>query len=46
LINVPAKLVALDRLGPVSYGGWVGYEYRPAASTRDGLKWLERANKT
>lgn len=34
---------ALDRLG---YAGWVGCEYRPAGSTRDGLKWLDRAKMT
>lgn len=29
----------IDRLG---YGGWIGCEYRPAASTEAGLRWMER----
>jgi hydroxypyruvate isomerase len=38
-----AVFEALDALG---YAGWVGCEYRPAGSTRDGLAWLERTTKT
>lgn len=38
-INYPHIFAALDRLG---YGGWVGAEYRPLASTSGGLGWLPR----
>ena len=32
----------LDRIG---YKGWVGCEYKPAATTESGLKWLEQARR-
>jgi hydroxypyruvate isomerase len=35
-INYRAFFAELDRLG---YGGWVGCEYKPRASTDAGLKW-------
>ncbi|MDE3176023.1 MAG: hydroxypyruvate isomerase [Pseudomonadota bacterium] len=31
------------RLDEIGYPGWVGCEYKPRASTRDGLGWLARA---
>jgi len=39
-INYPHLFKILDSLG---YAGWVGCEYRPAASTRAGLGWLRAA---
>lgn len=36
-LNYPWLFSLLDELG---YEGWVGCEYRPAGSTRDGLGWL------
>ena len=36
-INYGFVLGALDRLG---YAGWVGAEYKPAGTTRQGLVWL------
>ncbi len=36
-LNWPFLFAELDRLG---YGGFVGCEYRPRASTRDGLGWF------
>jgi hydroxypyruvate isomerase len=34
-----AIFAALDGMG---YAGWIGCEYRPRASTQDGLRWTER----
>jgi hydroxypyruvate isomerase len=39
-IAYPAIFRALDQLG---YAGWVGAEYRPRASTDEGLGWLKIA---
>ncbi len=36
-INYPFLFAHLDRLG---YDGWIGCEYKPLASTREGLSWL------
>lgn len=36
-INFPFLYRHLDAIG---YGGWVGCEYKPARTTRDGLTWL------
>lgn len=36
-IHYPFLFAHLDRIG---YGGWVGCEYKPAASTEAGLGWL------
>jgi hydroxypyruvate isomerase len=36
-INYPYLFAHLDRIG---YRGWVGCEYKPAARTEDGLRWL------
>jgi hydroxypyruvate isomerase len=36
-INFPFLYRHLDAIG---YAGWVGCEYKPARSTRDGLTWL------
>ncbi len=36
-LNYPHLFATLDRLG---YAGWVGCEYRPRASTTQGLQWL------
>jgi len=37
-INYPFVFAELDRLG---YGGWVGCEYKPRASTSAGLGWMK-----
>lgn len=37
-INYPFVFAWLDRLG---YDGWVGCEYRPQATTAEGLRWLK-----
>ncbi len=37
-INYPFLFKHLDRLG---YDGWVGCEYRPAATTAEGLGWVK-----
>jgi len=39
-IHYPFLFAHLDRLG---YRGWVGAEYKPAATTEEGLGWLELA---
>ncbi|EWH00411.1 hydroxypyruvate isomerase [Halomonas sp. BC04] len=39
-INYPFLFAHLDRLG---YGGWVGCEYKPKTTTREGLGWLDQA---
>ena len=36
-LNYPAIFAEIDRLG---YAGWVGAEYRPRASTDEGLDWF------
>ncbi len=36
-IYFPAIFKALEEL---SYGGWIGAEYKPRATTDDGLKWV------
>ena len=41
-INHDFLFAQLDRLG---YAGWIGCEYKPAASTESGLAWLERARR-
>lgn len=38
-INYANIFAALDRLG---YDGFVGCEYKPATTTRDGLSWMQR----
>lgn len=37
-INLPNVFAALDRLG---YAGWVGAEYRPRGTTKEGLGWFD-----
>jgi hydroxypyruvate isomerase len=37
-LNVAYLFELIDDLG---YDGWIGCEYRPRASTRDGLAWLQ-----
>lgn len=39
-VNYPYLFSVIDELG---YQGWVGCEYRPRASTSEGLKWLRAA---
>ncbi|MFL1454940.1 hydroxypyruvate isomerase [Marinobacter sp. GN3S48] len=39
-INYPFLFAHLDRLG---YQGWIGCEYKPAATTLEGLGWLDSA---
>jgi len=39
-INYDFLFAHLDRIG---YAGWVGCEYKPAATTAEGLGWLRRA---
>lgn len=39
-INYPFLFAHLDHLG---YDGWIGCEYKPAATTREGLGWLDAA---
>lgn len=39
-INYPFLFDHLDRLG---YDGWIGCEYKPASTTREGLGWLDQA---
>ena len=39
-INYPFLFAHLDRIG---YAGWVGCEYKPAATTEAGLGWLAAA---
>ena len=36
-INYPWLFRHIDQLG---YTGWIGGEYKPAASTREGLGWI------
>ncbi len=38
-VNYPEIFAALDRLG---YAGWIGCEYRPRASTEEGLSWARK----
>ena len=38
-INYPYLFALLDRIG---YRGWIGCEYKPAASTEAGLGWLQQ----
>jgi len=38
-INYPFLFEFIDRIG---YEGWIGCEYKPAASTEAGLGWLKR----
>jgi hydroxypyruvate isomerase len=42
-IHYPFLFAHLDRIG---YKGWIGCEYKPAASTEAGLGWLEQARRT
>lgn len=35
-VNLPYLFAQCDRLG---YGGWIGCEYRPKTTTREGLGW-------
>ncbi len=37
-VNYPYLFGVIDALG---YGGWIGCEYRPAAGTRAGLRWMK-----
>lgn len=39
-IHYPFLFAHLDRLG---YDGWIGCEYKPATTTREGLGWLDQA---
>ena len=41
-INFPFLFGHLDRIG---YQGWIGCEYKPAASTETGLDWIQRIAK-
>ena len=41
-INYPFLFAHLDRIG---YSGWIGCEYKPAATTEAGLGWRERLLK-
>jgi hydroxypyruvate isomerase len=41
-INYNFLFAHLDRIG---YKGWVGCEYKPAASTEAGMGWLEQARR-
>jgi hydroxypyruvate isomerase len=41
-INYAFLFAHLDRIG---YSGWIGCEYKPAASTEAGLQWLEHARR-
>ena len=36
-INYPFLFAHIDRIG---YTGWIGCEYKPAGTTRDGLGWM------
>ncbi|WP_027061359.1 hydroxypyruvate isomerase [Mesorhizobium loti] len=38
-LNFDFLFALIDRIG---YSGWIGAEYRPAASTEAGLAWLEK----
>ena len=38
-LNYPYLFELIDSLG---YAGWIGCEYRPKASTSEGLGWLRR----
>ncbi|WP_342619650.1 hydroxypyruvate isomerase [Rhodoferax sp. GW822-FHT02A01] len=42
-INYPFLLEYLDRVG---YAGWIGCEYKPAATTTAGLGWLQKMKRT
>ena len=37
-INYPFLFNYLDEIG---YKGWIGYEYKPATTTNDGLGWIK-----
>jgi hydroxypyruvate isomerase len=39
-IHYPFLFAHLDRLG---YEGWIGCEYKPATTTKEGLGWLDQA---
>jgi hydroxypyruvate isomerase len=39
-INYPFLFDFIDRIG---YAGWIGCEYKPATTTREGLGWLRSA---
>ncbi len=41
-INYPFLFAHLDRIG---YAGWIGCEYKPAASTEAGLDWRQRLSQ-
>jgi hydroxypyruvate isomerase len=41
-IHYPFIFAHLDRIG---YKGWIGCEYKPAATTEGGLGWLEQARR-
>jgi hydroxypyruvate isomerase len=41
-INYPFLFAHLDRIG---YDGWIGCEYKPAATTEAGLNWRQRLSK-
>jgi hydroxypyruvate isomerase len=41
-INYPFLFAHLDRIG---YDGWIGCEYKPAATTEAGLSWRQRPSK-
>ena len=38
-INYAFLFELIERLG---YGGWIGAEYKPAATTEAGLGWLKK----
>jgi hydroxypyruvate isomerase len=42
-IHYPFLFAHLDRIG---YKGWIGCEYKPAATTEAGLGWLEQARRS
>jgi hydroxypyruvate isomerase len=39
-VHYPYLFDVVDELG---WDGWIGCEYRPAAATSAGLRWLQRA---
>ena len=41
-VNYPFLFAHLDRIG---YDGWIGCEYKPAATTEAGLDWRQRMTK-
>lgn len=40
-INYQYIFSLIEQLG---YDGWIGLEYKPAGSTKEGLKWVQEFN--